>query len=63
MGNKPNAQLIAKACHWDGEQIFATMCDALTDANFHDLRNKLESAFADWLWEEQEKARLEKVAL
>jgi hypothetical protein len=48
---------VAKSCHYDGGRIFAVMADALTDANFHGLRNKLESAFADWLYEEQRKDR------
>jgi hypothetical protein len=46
---------IAKSYEWCGNHIFTVMCEALTDANFHDLRNKLESAFADWLFEEQNK--------
>jgi hypothetical protein len=62
MSKKITPQEIAASYHWDGEWIFSALCDALTDANFHDLRARLESSFADWLWQEQEKARLEKVA-
>jgi hypothetical protein len=54
---KLTAEAIAKDCHYDGERIFALMMDSLTDANFHELRNKLESTFADWLFEEQIKYR------
>jgi len=50
---------IAKSCHWDGERIFAVSMDALTDANFHELRAKLESRFADWLYQEQAREREE----
>jgi hypothetical protein len=54
---KITPEAIAKDCHWDGERVFAFMVDALTEANFHDLRNRLESTFADWLYEEQRKDR------
>jgi hypothetical protein len=54
---KLTAEAIAKDCHYDGERIFALMMDSLTDANFHELRSKLESTFADWLYEEQIKYR------
>lgn len=46
---------IAMQCEWDGGKIFTVMCDALTEANFHTLRVRLESTFADWLYEEQTK--------
>lgn len=52
---KLTAEAIAKGCHYDGERIFALMMDSLTDANFHELRNKLESTFADWLYEDQKR--------
>ena len=52
---KLTAEEIAKDCHYDGERIFALMMDSLTDANFHELRNKLESTFADWLYEDQKR--------
>jgi hypothetical protein len=53
---------IAKNYHWDGEWIFAAMCEALTEANFHGLRARLESSFADWLYEEQQRERAERAA-
>jgi hypothetical protein len=55
MKNAIEPAVIAKSYHWSGDHIFAAMCEALTEANFHDLRNRLESTFADWLWEEQQK--------
>lgn len=33
---------IAQAMTWDGHQITALFLDALTDANFHQLRTELE---------------------
>jgi hypothetical protein len=49
-----NTHKIADSLGYDREKAFAVMCDVLTDCNYHDLRNRLESAFADWLWEQQQ---------
>ena len=33
---------VSRCCEWDGEDICAVFLEALTDANFHTLREKLE---------------------
>jgi hypothetical protein len=33
---------VSRNCEWDGHAICAVFLEALTDANFHDLRAKLE---------------------
>lgn len=36
------ALTVSYRCEWDGEDICAVFLEALTDANFHTLREKLE---------------------
>jgi hypothetical protein len=52
-------EFIAKNCSYDGEKVFALLADALTDCNYHALRNTLESGFADYLHAEQIKYKKE----
>jgi len=33
---------VSRCCEWDGEDICAVFLEALTDANFHTLRETLE---------------------
>ena len=33
---------VSLSCKWDGNTIMAVMLEALTDANFHTLRSRLE---------------------
>ena len=34
---------VSNKCKWDGDDICAVFMEALTDANFHSLRTKLEA--------------------
>lgn len=36
---------VSQSCEWDGNAIMAVMLEALTDANFHTLRSRLEQAY------------------
>ena len=36
---------VSRNCEWDGNAIMAVMLEALTDANFHTLRGRLEQAY------------------
>lgn len=42
---------LAKQCGWDGAVIFKVLCEALTDANHHTLRVRLEDAFNHYMEE------------
>jgi hypothetical protein len=39
---------VSRNCEWDGVAIMAVMFDALTDANFHTLRSRLEQAYENY---------------
>jgi hypothetical protein len=34
---------VSRKCQWDGRDILHVMLEALTDANFHTLREQLEA--------------------
>lgn len=34
---------VSQKCKWDGRDILHVMLEALTDANFHTLRDRLET--------------------
>lgn len=36
---------VSRNCEWGGDAIMAVMFEALTDANFHTLRSRLEQAY------------------
>jgi hypothetical protein len=38
-------QAIAWALNWSGDDIFELLCDALTDANFHEEVKAIKSAY------------------
>jgi len=40
---------VARNCSWSGEAIVAVMMNALTDANYHSLRNRLEDAINNYI--------------
>jgi hypothetical protein len=42
---------LARQCGWDGAVIFKVLCEALTDANHHTLRVRLEDAFNHYMEE------------
>lgn len=42
---------VARQCTWDGDLIFKILCEALTDANHHTLRCRLEDAYSNYLEE------------
>jgi len=42
---------LAKQCGWDGDKIFLVLCEALTDANHHTMRSRLENAYQNYLEE------------
>jgi hypothetical protein len=42
---------IAKQCGWEGEAITKVFFEALTDANYHTLRSRLEDAYNNYLEE------------
>lgn len=42
---------IAKQCGWDGYTIVVVFFEALTDANHHTLRSRLEDAYNNYLEE------------
>lgn len=47
---------IARQCTWDGDAIIKAFFEALTDANFHNLRYKLNDTYLDYLDDCGEKA-------
>jgi hypothetical protein len=42
---------LAKQCGWDCDALFKVLCEALTDANHHTLRVRLEDAFNHYMEE------------
>jgi hypothetical protein len=42
---------IAKQCGWVGDTIVVVFFEALTDANHHTLRSRLEDAYNNYLEE------------
>jgi hypothetical protein len=40
---------IAQQCKWDGNAIITAFFEALTDANYHNLRFKLWDTYLDYL--------------
>ncbi len=42
---------IAKQCGWGGDDIVKAFFEALTDANHHTLRSRLEDAYNNYLEE------------
>lgn len=42
---------VAKQCGWEGEAITEVFFEALTDANYHTLRSRLEDAYNNYLEE------------
>jgi hypothetical protein len=44
---------VSRQCEWDGDAIYRVLLDALTDANFHELRTRLEVA-GEAYWNEPE---------
>ena len=42
---------LSQRCNWDGTAIFAIAMEALTDANFHTLRCRLEDAYNNYVEE------------
>lgn len=47
---------ISQRCTWDGKAIVGAFFEALTDANFHNLRYKLHDTYLDYLDDCGEKA-------
>lgn len=43
--------VVAKKCRWDGEDIVKVFFEALTEANHHTLRSRLEDAYNNYLEE------------
>lgn len=42
---------IAQQCRWVGEDIMSAFLEALTDANHHTLRSRIEDAYNNYLEE------------
>lgn len=42
---------VARKCGWDGDTIMKVFFEALTDANHHTLRSRLEDAYNNYLEE------------
>jgi len=42
---------VARQCDWEGESITKVFFEALTDANYHTLRSRLEDAYKNYLEE------------
>lgn len=42
---------ISRRCTWDGDDIVKAFFEALTDANHHTLRSRLEDAYNNYLEE------------
>jgi len=40
---------VARQCTWDGDAIVKVFFEALTDANFHNLRVRLNDTYLDYL--------------
>ena len=40
---------VARQCDWDGDAIIEVFFEALTDANFHNLRVRLNDTYLDYL--------------
>jgi hypothetical protein len=42
------ASHVSRKCQWDGRDILHVMLEALTDANFHTLREQLEATSKEY---------------
>jgi hypothetical protein len=40
---------VARQCTWDGNAIVKAFFEALTDANYHSLRSRLEDAINNYI--------------
>lgn len=40
---------VARQCEWDGNAIIRVLFEALTDANFHTLRVRLNDTYLNYL--------------
>ena len=49
MNNEQTGVALAQQLQWDGDALVEVMLAALTDANHHTLRQRLEDAYNNYL--------------